>query len=595
MQEISAYVSENKFSATATGDLTNEYIDEFLHICVLSNINVKASRIAFWYRESEDGFTENIPPETAFILYDKTTAKTFFATDTFAVKPLFYSLQSGKLLIHSNLKDLLVFSERNALNLNKTVEYFKWKSDDLPADNQTFYQNIFRLLPAQIGIFQNEKLTFRNNATFTKVYDSISESEIVNKFKVAFENAVSQRKTNDISAANLSGGLDSSSVVAALSPQINRKLFTIYFNAQKLEADERDFARNIVEKYGTNHQEVTAPKSLFDSLVSLTEKIAQPDPGVLPSFIHEVIFDKAAKINAKRLFSGHGGDNVVGYGYEYLDDLFDAKHWKKLKEEGRKYDSLRQNDEPIVKSIFKRNIKKAYQQKEYWNALKLVFICWLHFGIIPLPSKFVIFKDERIQLPDYEQLENKILRIKPKESSSIYQSFKSIDISGKFTKNQQKHVDFSFIRLAINGNEVLSTLGHYCDIGVSLPFFDGELLNVSIQATEKQKFDNGYLRGTLRNGLAEYLPDEVKNRVTKADFTSAAMTYFELLYKDFRKAFPLNHKLWDVVDSQTFQQLVNIILSDKFTVSQKVKYTWLGMRVINFGIWLNQQELENED
>jgi hypothetical protein len=52
--------------------------------------------------------------------------------------------------------------------------------------------------------------------------------------------------------------------------------------------------------------------------------------------------------------------------------------------------------------------------------------------------------------------------------------------------------------------------------------------------------------------------------------------------------------LWNVVNPRTFKKLVDVILGDEYTDSQKVKYTWLGMRVINFGIWLNQQKLNNE-
>jgi hypothetical protein len=50
--------------------------------------------------------------------------------------------------------------------------------------------------------------------------------------------------------------------------------------------------------------------------------------------------------------------------------------------------------------------------------------------------------------------------------------FSNRNVPITFTKNQQKTWNFSFIRLAINGNEILSTLGHYRDIGVSFPFFD---------------------------------------------------------------------------------------------------------------------------
>jgi asparagine synthetase B (glutamine-hydrolysing) len=307
-------------------------------------------------------------------------------------------------------------------------------------------------LPAQIGILQNKQLMFKNNAYFPTNTPRLTDNQIVNEFRKAFKNAVSQRKTNDISAANLSGGLGSSSVVEVLSLQINRKLSTIYFDAQKPDADERDFARSVVEKYQTNYKEVTAPKSLFKSLTRLTEKIAQPDPRVLPSFIHEVIFEEIEKTNAKRLFSGHGGDNVTRYGFEFLDNLFHLKQWKKLKEERSKYDELRQNDEPIIKSIFKLNIKKSFQQKEFWNALKLTFICLFYFGTMPLPDKCINFKNKRTQLIGYEQFESNLLKVNSIEKASAYQIFEAANVPITFTQNQQKHVGFSFIRLAINGN-----------------------------------------------------------------------------------------------------------------------------------------------
>ncbi|MDP5140840.1 MAG: asparagine synthase-related protein, partial [Spirosomaceae bacterium] len=227
----------------------------------------------------------------------------------------------------------------------------------------------------------------------------------LNSFRESFEKAISIRKANEISAANLSGGLDSSSVVSVLASQLNQKLFTVYFNAQKPEADERKFAEIVAKKYHTTHQEVTAPKSLFESLISLTEKIAQPDPGVLPSFIHEAIFDEVKRTDAKRLFSGHGGDNVVSYGFEYLAGLFRERKWRKFKTEAKKYDDSRQNDESISAGIFKRNIKQFVEKKKFWKAFYLAFICICYFGIIPLPKSLFISKELKPQPIDYKHLE----------------------------------------------------------------------------------------------------------------------------------------------------------------------------------------------
>ena len=586
MQEISAYVTRKEFSATATGELTDEYIDESLHICILSNLSVKASKIAFLYREAGEGFVENVPPETAFILHDKHLLRTIFGTDQFAVKPLFYSLQSGKLMVHSNLNDLLFFSENKEVNVRKTVDYFKWESDDLPADNQTFYKDIFRLLPAQTGFFSDNTLTFDSKDTLSEKTPLLTGNEVVQNFRTAFEDSVAMRKVNRPAAANLSGGLDSSSVVGVLSSQTNRKLTTIYFDAQKSEADERKFAKCVAEKHQTDHREVTAPKSLFGSLISVTEKIAQPDPGILPSFIHEVVFEEIERENINYLYSGHGGDNITGYGLEFLDDLFRSKQWGSLKKQAKKYDDLRFNDESISGTLFKREIKRAVQQKAFFQAVKLGFICLFYFGIVPLPIMYNPFR-KRIRIPDYKRIESRLLKIKASVGLKEHQTFILSNLPDSFTKDQRKHLDFAYIRLAINGNETLTTLGHYRDTGVSFPFFDRELLGVSVQATNQQKFGDGHLRGTLRNALNDYLPEKVKTRVSKADFTSAALMYFGLLYEDFRREFPLDHDLWRIVDAHVFQEIVDVIEDEQFTPQQKVKHTWLAMRVINFGIFLN--------
>ncbi len=595
MQEISAYISGNTSSITATGALTDEYADEELHVVVLSNLSVKAARVAFLFREEVGSFSNAIPPETAFILFDKANQQTYFGTDAYATKPIFYAPQSDKLLIHSNLNDLLVFSETHGLNVSKTKDYFKWESDDLSADNQTFYQGVYRLLPAQVGVFKAQKLRFFHNPTISVKTPLLRKKQVEASFKLMFENAVSQRNANVVTAANLSGGLDSSAVVSVLASQLNQPLHTVYYNAKTALADERAFATAVAQDYKTHHQEVTAPVSLLDSLTSVTQKIAQPDPGVLPSFIHEAIFDAVVSSGSKRLFSGHGGDNVVGYGLEYLDDLIKNNAWSTLKEAGKNYDTLRQNEQPVAGTLLKQHIRVAVGKRAWGRATKLALICLLYFGIIPLPKKFFWLKANTSQLPDYERFESRLLKISTVQPTTNSQHFTPTKIPDTFTENQQKHLDFNFIKLAINGNEILSTLGHYHDVGVSFPFFDRELLGVAVQATEQQKFANGYLRGTLRNGLATYLPQEIANRVSKADFTTAAIAYFEAIYKDFRVAFPLNHELWEIVNAAVFQELVEIVLNDRHAPQQKVKHTWLAMRVINFGVFIAINKHHNND
>lgn len=152
---------------------------------------------------------------------------------------------------------------------------------------------------------------------------------------------------------------------------------------------------------------------------------------------------------------------MVSYGYEYLDELLEASDWKTFGRACEQYDSFRNNERSIAENLIKTKVKKAVRKRELLKATKLLFIGSTRFGIkLPIHQK-------ETQIPNYKYFEDNIVLKKVSLTKSTEQ-FNSVSIAANLSKYQKAHFDFNFIRLGINGNEVLSLLGHQNDIGVSI-------------------------------------------------------------------------------------------------------------------------------
>jgi hypothetical protein len=131
-------------------------------------------------------------------------------------------------------------------------------------------------------------------------------------------------------------------------------------------------------------------------------------------------------------------------------------------------DELRQNDEPIVKSIL-NEIQKNHFNKKSFECVETQPSVVL-FGI-SVNDRFTHFKTNELNWLIMSNL--KVIYSKLIYEKFPLSNFRAANVPITFTKNQQKTRDFSFIRLAINGNEILSTLGHYRYTAL-FPFFDRE-------------------------------------------------------------------------------------------------------------------------
>jgi asparagine synthase (glutamine-hydrolysing) len=251
----------------------------------------------------------------AFALYDFKKNKLFLARDRFGKKPLHYALIDGFLYFASEIKSLLVEVPRLA-NVDQEALgdffYYGYVPDPLTA-----FKSIKKLPPGHY-------LEFENSSTrVTKYWDlpqfctaTLPEEECLEALEAELENAVRMRLISEVPlGALLSGGVDSSLVVAMMARLSSSpvKTFTIGFTSK--DFDEAGHAKSIAERFGTDHHEMLVEADLWTTLDQLTGLLDEPfaDSSVIPTF-HVA---RMARKHVTVALSGDGGDELfagyVGY------------------------------------------------------------------------------------------------------------------------------------------------------------------------------------------------------------------------------------------------------------------------------------------
>lgn len=255
----------------------------------------------------------------AFALWDKQTRTLTLARDRLGEKPLYYGWQGEAFLFGSELKALRAHPafraevDRNALALLLRHNY-------IPAP-YSIYQGISKLSP---GCLLTVSLSQRNprivpywsgkqaiEAGLAHPFEG-SESAAVSALEALLKDAVGQQMVADVPlGAFLSGGVDSSTVVALMQAQSSRpvKTFTIGFHEEGY--DEAPHAKSVARHLGTEHTELyVMPKEAMDVIPRLPALYDEPfsDSSQIPTFL----VSELARRHVTVSLSGDGGDELFG-------------------------------------------------------------------------------------------------------------------------------------------------------------------------------------------------------------------------------------------------------------------------------------------
>jgi len=248
----------------------------------------------------------------AIAIWDTAERTLFLARDRLGVKPIYYALGDGVLLFGSEEKALF------AAGLDPSFDTSTWEEllcFRYVAGEGTPYLKIRRLLPGYYLQWKDGSVVLKRWWNLSQKAASLRERlppDPARWFREVFDDAVSLRRLSDVPVGVLlSGGLDSTSVVASLAAQgaQHYPTFTVRFPDASL--DEGPLARQVAESSGFQyHEMVLTPEELGDEL----EKASwyADEPLAHGSDVHMWAVSRHAKPQVTVLLSGEGADETLG-------------------------------------------------------------------------------------------------------------------------------------------------------------------------------------------------------------------------------------------------------------------------------------------
>lgn len=269
--------------------------------------------LALYQRYGLDAFAR-VNGMLACAFWDKRTRQLVLVRDRFGKKPLFYYADAQRLVFGSEIKAILAYGGvQRHVNPAALHEYL---THSFIVGNQSILQGIHRLPPAHALVVRNGQIrTFPYwQFQFTPQPNPPPEEEIVEHLAELLRQAVKRRLMSEVPlGAFLSGGIDSSTVVALMAQLSDRPVRTFAIGFDEAGYSELEDARTVAQHLGTEHHEMIVKPAALEVLPKLVWHFDEPfgDSSAVPTYY----VCQAARQHLTVALSGDGGDEVfAGYG-----------------------------------------------------------------------------------------------------------------------------------------------------------------------------------------------------------------------------------------------------------------------------------------
>lgn len=261
----------------------------------------------------------------AFALWDARKRSLLLARDHLGQKPLFVYRDNEKLLFGSELKAILAHPNVDRTIAPEAVE--DYLTFGVIPGERCIFNRMFRLPAGHYLQIDDANSDAKPQRYWQLSYDNevaLSDDDWKQKIEDKIRESVKAHLIADVPVgAFLSGGLDSSAIVASLSDIIDEPLQTFSIGFQEKEFSELPYAEAVARHFGTNHrEEIVTPDAVrdFDDLVHFYD-----EPFADASAIPTMAVARMAAKHVKVCLSGDGGDEAFGGYARYGHDLQEAK------------------------------------------------------------------------------------------------------------------------------------------------------------------------------------------------------------------------------------------------------------------------------
>ncbi len=447
----------------------------------------------------------------AVVLYDVSTNSVILCRDRVGVAPLYYR-QTDEGLFFSSMISPLVNIEEKSVSIDNDIICGFIKTGIKDHDHTTCYKQIKSLPPATIINLKDGHCKFTSNECvqyWSYPISALSEKDIsfkeaVNRYREIFFDAVKIRLRADVKVCfELSGGLDSSSIVAAASVINNNKQITTY-TVKVTGADEEPFARAMTKQFNLDYRVLSDLEDDFPDEYQIFSKIMEEPYDTPANYNHNRMLKKMKEQGTSVVLTGAGGDEVLA-GY---DTTFWPGAYKEMKSQGLK-SYLRADWHEFVRRFITPD--RVYQTLRHY--IYDGFNC-LYTYLYPHHSHKNNMHMSKT-LTQVEKYQNGYKRL------SYY---------------EQRIYNFTVALLPY----YLRSTDHYT-MGIPVehrfPFLDYRMVEFGLTLPVTYLFRNGWTKYILRKAMEDYLPRKIVWRRKKMGFPFAFGRYLGENKKHFKKIY----------------------------------------------------------
>jgi asparagine synthase (glutamine-hydrolysing) len=454
--------------------------------------------IVHLYEEYGEECLSHLRGMFAFALWDGPRERMMLARDRMGQKPLYYAERPEALIFGSEIKclkqwpDLPLDIDYEAIHHYLTLQYIP--------DPWSGYSNIKKLLPAHYAIWESG--TFRTQRYWDIAYQpklDLPEEELHSQLRAEFEDAVRVRMISDVPlGAHLSGGIDSSLVVAMMANMSDRPVKTFSIGFKEEAFSELKHARIIAERYSTEHHEFNVS---YGDIPQIMERIvdACDEPFADSSALPMYYLSELTRQHVTVALNGDGGDELFGGYQRYRLDRF-ANHYARLPR------LLTQKLIPAIANRLPEPVNVPIGSNYIAGIRRLQQVADIQPGasIVRWGSYFNESMKRKLWRPErYETLKN------TDSASILCASFSAADATSFLDRTlYTDSTNYLPGDLLVKADRM--TMAHSLE-GRS-PFLDHKLVEWAARLPESQKLHGGNHKRILKEAFPDLLPSSITQR-----------------------------------------------------------------------------------
>ncbi len=482
------------------------------------------------YEEYGDDFIKKLRGMFAFALWDQTFQKLLLVRDHVGVKPLYYTTADGSLIFGSEIKPLLAVptvAKNKKVDVKQMLALMTLQYVPTP---DTLFKGIRKLPAGHYLIVQQGKMVIKPFWTLPnepKVapghsHTRAQENEWTEELRLRFFASVKEQLMADVPVgAFLSGGMDSSLVVAAMTHQTQRRIktYSVGFENEH-DFNELKYSQKIARFLNSDHRELMVNAQMLNDLIPRLVKYQDDpviDPAVLPTFLVSLF----ARQEVKVVLTGEGADELFGGYHRYSYDRF-FNHVQAMPTWARK-----------IVPFLTGNLRDPYHQA--WQALNKHDLVKRHLAW----SRLCL--EETLE----ELAGDKLLY--EMENSKVEETLERIFAEAEHYKFDNLNLMLYLDLKTWLPDDLLNKVDRTsmaASLEARVPYLDHRLVEFAYSLPSSVKLKGGIGKYILKRAAAKYIPRDIINRRKKG--------FAVPLGPWFRKE--LKPLLLDILRSDSFKQ-----------------------------------------